>query len=110
MKVTREQILAIMPNAKDKVDDFLPYINGYADVYHIDTPIRMAHFLAQIAHESGELRYTKELQLITEQITDTDIRRVIGYLLRKLTTLTWFIILASSSLTFASKLPNLVLK
>ena len=26
MKVTREQILAIMPNAKDKVDDFLPYI------------------------------------------------------------------------------------
>ena len=61
MKVTREQILAIMPNAKDKVDAFLPYINGYAEAYHIDTPIRMAHFLAQIAHESGELRYTKEL-------------------------------------------------
>lgn len=61
MKVTREQILAIMPNAKDKVDAFLPYINGYAEVFHIDTPKRMAHFLAQIAHESGELRYTKEL-------------------------------------------------
>ena len=61
MKVTREQILAIMPNAKDKVDAFLPYINGYAEVFHIDTPMRMAHFLAQIAHESGELRYTKEL-------------------------------------------------
>lgn len=61
MKVTREQILAIMPNAKDKVDDFLPYINGYAEVFHIDTPKRMANFLAQIAHESGELRYTKEL-------------------------------------------------
>lgn len=61
MKVTREQILAIMPNAKDKVDAFIPYINGYAEVFHIDTPKRMAHFLAQIAHESGELRYTKEL-------------------------------------------------
>lgn len=61
MKATREQILAIMPNAKDKVDAFLPYINGYAEVFHIDTPKRMAHFLAQIAHESGELRYTKEL-------------------------------------------------
>ena len=61
MKVTREQILAIMPNAKDKVDAFLPYINGYADTYKITTPKRMAHFLAQIAHESGELRYTKEL-------------------------------------------------
>ena len=61
MKVTREQILAIMPNAKAKVDAFLPYINGYAEVFKIDTPKRMAHFLAQIAHESGELRYTKEL-------------------------------------------------
>lgn len=61
MKVTREQVLAIMPNAKDRVDDFLPYINGYAEVFHIDTAQRMAHFLAQIAHESGELRYTKEL-------------------------------------------------
>ena len=31
MKVTREQILEIMPNAKAKVDAFLPYINGYAE-------------------------------------------------------------------------------
>ena len=50
-----------MPNAKDKVDAFLPYINGYAEVFHIDTPKRMAHFLAQIAHETSELRYTKEI-------------------------------------------------
>ena len=61
MKVTREQILEIMPNAKAKVDAFLPYINGYAEAFQIDTPKRMAHFLAQIAHESGELRYTKEI-------------------------------------------------
>ena len=60
MKVTREQVLAIMPNAKERVDAFLPYINGYAEVFHIDTAQRMAHFLAQIAHESGDLRYTKE--------------------------------------------------
>lgn len=61
MKVTREQILAIMPNAKDKVDVYLSYINGYADTFKINTPLRMAHYLAQIAHESGELRYTKEI-------------------------------------------------
>ena len=61
MNVTKEQILAIMPNAAKYVDKYLVYINGYADTFHIDTPLRMAHFLAQIAHESNELRYTKEV-------------------------------------------------
>lgn len=61
MKVTREQILAIMPLAKNRVDKYLNYINGYAESFGINTPMRMAHYLAQIAHESSELRYTKEL-------------------------------------------------
>ena len=61
VKVTREQLLAIMPNAKKRVDSYLSIINGWAEHFHINTPLRMAHYLAQIAHESGELRYTKEL-------------------------------------------------
>lgn len=28
--------------------------------YRINTPLRQAHFLSQLAHESGELRYTEE--------------------------------------------------
>lgn len=61
MKVTKEQILQIMPNAGKYVDRYLTYINGYADAFHIDTALRMAHFLAQAAHESSELKYTREL-------------------------------------------------
>lgn len=61
LTVTKEQILTIMPNAKSRVDQFLGYINGYAKEFDITTPLRIAHYLAQVAHESAELRYTKEL-------------------------------------------------
>lgn len=60
-QLTRDELLAVMPTAKDRVDKFLPYINQYAQEYGVTTTLRMAHFLAQIAHESGELRYVREL-------------------------------------------------
>lgn len=50
-----------MPNARNMADIFLPYLNKYMERYGIDNRMRACHFLAQIAHESGELRYTKEL-------------------------------------------------
>lgn len=50
-----------MPNAKDKVDKYLPYINGYADTFNINTNLRMAHFLAQVAHETMELAHIREI-------------------------------------------------
>ena len=50
-----------MPNARARVSMFLPYLNKYMARYGINNRMRMCHFLAQIAHESGELRYTKEL-------------------------------------------------
>lgn len=60
-QITKVQILKIMPNARKRVDKYLPYFNELAEKYHIDTKLRWAHFLAQIAHESGELIYTHEL-------------------------------------------------
>lgn len=60
-ELTRDEVLCIMPTAKKRVDKYLPYINQYAEICEVNTTLRMAHFLAQIAHESGELRYVREL-------------------------------------------------
>ena len=59
--LTRDEVLFIMPLAQKRVDKFLPYINQYAPKYGVTTTLRMAHFLAQIAHESGQLQYVREL-------------------------------------------------
>lgn len=61
MKVTTEQILKIMPYAKNRIPTYIDLINNWSEHFGINTPLRMAHYLAQIAHESAELRYTKEL-------------------------------------------------
>ena len=61
MNITNDQLIHIMPNAKSRAVIYLPYINKYMEEFKINTPLRVAHYLAQIAHESGELRYTQEL-------------------------------------------------
>lgn len=61
MKVTTEQMLKIMPYAKNRIATYIDIINNWSEHFGINTPLRMAHYLAQIAHESAELRYTKEL-------------------------------------------------
>jgi len=40
---------------------YLPHINRYARIYSIDTYERICAFLAQVGHESGQLRYVEEL-------------------------------------------------
>lgn len=53
---------AIMAEATSvRVDAFYTAIRDVLARYQMNTPLRIAHFLAQIAHESGCLRYTEEI-------------------------------------------------
>lgn len=60
--LTIEQLKAIMPNLpKDKADLYLPYLNSAMSEAQINTTLRQAAFLAQLAHESTELKYFEEI-------------------------------------------------
>lgn len=59
--ITLSQLKAIMPLAGARADAFLEPINAAMTEFHIDTVRRVQAFLAQIAHESGQLHYTREL-------------------------------------------------
>lgn len=62
MNISLNQLRAIMPNCPaSRAARFLGPLNATMEAYEINTPPRQAAFLAQIAHESGELRYTEEL-------------------------------------------------
>lgn len=60
--MTAKQLKEIMPHATaENMAKFLPELNGTMTVFEINTPLRQAHFLAQLAHESGSLRYVREI-------------------------------------------------
>lgn len=59
--ITGAQLQSIMPFAKARIPSFVAPLNGAMHEFHINSPIRQAAFIAQIAHESGELRYVEEI-------------------------------------------------
>lgn len=61
MTVTEEQLRQMFPNAGMRLDVHLPYIPAALKRADIDTPERIAAFLAQLAHESAEYRYMEEI-------------------------------------------------
>jgi len=62
MSLTLSQLAAALPYAtEERLAAFLDPLNAAMDQYGITTPARRAAFLAQVAHESGSLRYTREL-------------------------------------------------
>ena len=60
--ITDDQLRRIMPNLpQPKRAAFLPFLQQAMDEFSINTPLREAAFLAQIAHESGEFRFMEEI-------------------------------------------------
>ncbi len=57
----RALIAAVMPAAGDRIDRFEPYLEAACTRFRITSDLALAMFLAQIAHESAELRYVREL-------------------------------------------------
>lgn len=71
MEITKEILKKAMPNCSkciysnknfrgSTVDAFVVLMNRYSAEFGITTAKRWAHFLAQIAHESGEMLYSEE--------------------------------------------------
>lgn len=62
MNLTSEQLKHIMPNAlSSNITKYLPYLNELMPMFGINTRLRIQHFIAQIAHESGSFRYNQEI-------------------------------------------------
>jgi putative chitinase len=61
--VTLDQMLNIIGSTKlkDRVTAMIPGINLTLDKFEINTPLRIAHFLGQVLHESGGFRYLREI-------------------------------------------------
>jgi putative chitinase len=59
--ITLEELLLIMPNAKPHAADDLGPLNDSMLRFDISTPLRIAAYLAQIAEETEELQWLREI-------------------------------------------------
>ncbi|WP_439864560.1 glycoside hydrolase family 19 protein [Pseudomonas antarctica] len=61
MPITEQQLLQILPNAGRQAGVFVSALNVAMNRYAIIGAPRVAAFIAQIGHESGQLRYVREI-------------------------------------------------
>ena len=62
IKLTLEQLKAICPlTSRAILDKYLDPLNKHMSMYEINTLLRVRHFIAQVAHESGDFNYVKEI-------------------------------------------------
>lgn len=79
MPITAQQLLHILPSAGKQAGVFASALTLAMDKYQINTRLRMAAFIAQVGHESGQFRYVKELggdQYLSKYDTGTLAKRL----------------------------------
>jgi putative chitinase len=59
--LTAQQLRAATGCTAARADEWLPHITRACETFAINTPARLAAFLAQIGHESGRLAYVREI-------------------------------------------------
>lgn len=79
MPITAQQLLQITPNAGKNAGVFASALNLAMERYQINTKLRVAAFIAQVGHESGQFRYVRELggdQYLSKYDTGTLAKRL----------------------------------
>lgn len=76
--LTRDQLAAAAGIPKSRATSWLPPITAACRRFEIDTPARLAAFLAQVSHESGGFRYVRELWGPTDTQRRYEGRRDLG--------------------------------
>lgn len=61
MPITEQQLLQILPNAGRQAGVFVTALNTAMSRYCIVGTARVAAFIAQVGHESGQLRWVREI-------------------------------------------------
>ena len=61
MSIIKQQLLQILPNAGQSAGVFVSALNTAMNHYQIIGSKRVAAFIAQIGHESGQLKYVQEI-------------------------------------------------
>lgn len=61
MPITEQQLLQILPNAGGQAGAFVSALNTAMNRYGIVGTPRASAFIAQVGHESGQLRYVREI-------------------------------------------------
>lgn len=60
-KLSEHKIADIYAVTCVHIKPFVNWLNEYLPKFEINTPLRLAAFLAQIGHESGRMRYVEEI-------------------------------------------------